>query len=311
MNDADKNQKVIDLLLQKLRNGSQPAHDEELYSSIGSKNLSNDIEAAPSAENFVPNRETIVSESEIGEIQEEKCANNESMSEGEITGSAKDESSSGSDDSNNYSSSDGDSVTSTDESSSDESDHLINGKTFEELLEEEDNDNEDKATAIPKTEHEIDLEIPPFQSETIDPNIELKILGDITEIVGTTVVVSTPSDTEISVLVEDSPVFNKSHQTVGKVFEVFGKVSNPKYTMKYRSVDEMDPDSILVGNTVYFAPQLSTYVFTNKLKAQKFTDASNAFDEELDEKDQEFSDDEKEAAFKKKNKKRKVNTKEK
>lgn len=60
--------------------------------------------------------------------------------------------------------------------------------------------------------------------------------------------------------------------------------------------------SELVGMTVYFPAQLGRYVPTAQLKRQKWTDASNKFDEEAGEDEMEWSDDEEEMLAKKRRK---------
>jgi len=60
--------------------------------------------------------------------------------------------------------------------------------------------------------------------------------------------------------------------------------------------------SQLVGLTVYFPTQMGKFVPTARLKREKWTDASNKFDEEAGEDEMEWSDDEQEMLAKKRRK---------
>lgn len=53
-----------------------------------------------------------------------------------------------------------------------------------------------------------------------------------------------------------------------------------------------------VARKIYHVPARSTYVFLNRIKHLKGSDASNVHDEEPDDDELEFSDDEAEAAHK-------------
>jgi hypothetical protein len=60
------------------------------------------------------------------------------------------------------------------------------------------------------------------------------------------------------------------------------------------------PLPILIDQKVYYVPNHSTFLFTSALRlASKGSDASNVHDEEVDDREREFSDDEEERAWKK------------
>lgn len=67
-------------------------------------------------------------------------------------------------------------------------------------------------------------------------------------------------------------------------------MSKPFYSILYNSSDEIDKERAIVGATVYYVPSYSRtqVVPTDQLKLQKGTDASNAFDEEINESVSDF-----------------------
>lgn len=70
----------------------------------------------------------------------------------------------------------------------------------------------------------------------------------------------------------------------------------------HRSLPPTFPKAGLVGLTVYYPVQLSNRVPVAQLKRQRWTDASNKFDEECGEEEMDWSDDEAEAAAKRRKK---------
>lgn len=53
-----------------------------------------------------------------------------------------------------------------------------------------------------------------------------------------------------------------------------------------------------IGKQVYYAPHLSSFVFTRDLRKMKGSDASNLWDEEVGAAEMEWSDDEAEKEYK-------------
>jgi H/ACA ribonucleoprotein complex non-core subunit NAF1 len=75
-------------------------------------------------------------------------------------------------------------------------------------------------------------------------------------------------------------------------------VAQPMYSVRFPAASSIDVDIVKIGRPVYFVPARSSYVFAEALQRYKGSDASNAFDEEPGDDEVEFSDDEKEAEFK-------------
>jgi len=90
----------------------------------------------------------------------------------------------------------------------------------------------------------------------------------------------------------------ESRKPLGLVDEIFGPVKNPYYVVRYNSENDV-PAGIQGGTTlVSCVPEFAEHVLNNKDLYRKGYDASGAYDEELSD-EVEFSDDEKEAEYRK------------
>ncbi|ORY53675.1 hypothetical protein BCR33DRAFT_6064 [Rhizoclosmatium globosum] len=94
----------------------------------------------------------------------------------------------------------------------------------------------------------------------------------------------------------DSILCSADRKVIGKVFETFGPVVQPMYSVRY---DPAVSDLVMsVGDQVYFVKEMAKYVFAAQLRLLKGSDASNRDDEEIAVDEMEFSDDEQEAEYK-------------
>ncbi|KAJ3359309.1 hypothetical protein HDU91_004963 [Kappamyces sp. JEL0680] len=89
---------------------------------------------------------------------------------------------------------------------------------------------------------------------------------------------------------------------LGRVWDVFGPVQKPFYSVRVGNSEEAALFSRLIDAEVYYVKDLVSMVLTQPLKMIKGSDASNVWDEEVGEEDQDFSDDEKEMQAKRKRK---------
>ncbi|KAF9135885.1 hypothetical protein BGW39_010700 [Mortierella sp. 14UC] len=185
-------------------------------------------------------------------------------------------------------------------------------------IEAMDDDEEASPNTILHTTNEI-LDLPRVEKPNIElgPDVVLSAFGSVMSIVDNVVVIQAHSSGEVSVL--DSGTVTavmtpaESDQAavreiLGEIFETFGPVARPLYSIRFNTAAEI-PTQCKIGSTVYSIPTHSSVVMTAPLKAMKGSDASNKFDEEVDEIELEFSDDEKEMEHKRmlksaKNKKR-------
>ncbi|KAG8363087.1 hypothetical protein BUALT_BualtUnG0005600 [Buddleja alternifolia] len=89
----------------------------------------------------------------------------------------------------------------------------------------------------------------------------------------------------------------ESRLPLGIVDEIFGPVKNPYYIVRYNSESEVPP-GIQQGSTlISFVQEFANHILNDKSLYQKGYDASGENDEEISD-DLEFSDDEKEAEYK-------------
>lgn len=60
---------------------------------------------------------------------------------------------------------------------------------------------------------------------------------------------------------------NKGKETLGKIFDVFGPVNNPCYSVRFNSRDEITAKNIVVGTEVFCAPSTehTNYVLVSDL----------------------------------------------
>ncbi|KAK9477138.1 Gar1/Naf1 RNA binding region-domain-containing protein [Lipomyces japonicus] len=184
-----------------------------------------------------------------------------------------------------------DSSDSSSDSSSDEDD------TNEKVEFDEDEDGPIDSGPV-RTKNEIlDEPVKPIDVE-IPTNEHIEKVGIIEKIVGQTAIIKAFVSGEYQVLDQDSILVWSDRQPFGRVFETLGPVQQPIYSVKFFSETEANQYSTRTGETVYYVPRFSKFVFTQQIKAIKGSDASNWNDEEVDEAEQEFSDDEAEAEFK-------------
>lgn len=88
-----------------------------------------------------------------------------------------------------------------------------------------------------------------------------------------------------------------AHTTHTQIFETFGSVQQPFYSIRFPASAPPDPAVFNLGRPTFYAPNLASFVFTRDLRAMKGSDASNIWDEEVAAHEMEFSDDEEEAEY--------------
>ncbi|KAL6053066.1 H/ACA ribonucleoprotein complex non-core subunit naf1 [Balamuthia mandrillaris] len=174
-------------------------------------------------------------------------------------------------------------------------------------LEEEDV-MEGGETEIPRTKNEI-TSLPPVERvPPVPAHAQIKPLGLISSLVeGFAVVEAAKGSPALDI---DSVLCLENREPLGRVFEVFGQVESPYYSVRYdgRGASggengEGERVSVERGTRVYYVEEQSSYVIPAAIYT-KGTDASGEHDEELPEDEIEFSDDEKEAAAKQARKRR-------
>ncbi|XP_030483021.2 uncharacterized protein LOC115699652 isoform X2 [Cannabis sativa] len=160
--------------------------------------------------------------------------------------------------------------------------------------EEEDGDGALKGPIKSKNELEVLPSVPPVNA-TLEPHHQMLPVGVVLSIIGTQVIVE--GIEKHSPLNDGSILWiTESRSPLGMVDEIFGPVKNPYYVVRYNSESEV-PAGVQAGSLISFVPEFVSHVLNNKDVYKKGYDASGANDEEVYD-EAEFSDDEKEAEFK-------------
>uniref|UniRef100_A0A8C1K9Z3 H/ACA ribonucleoprotein complex non-core subunit NAF1 n=1 Tax=Cyprinus carpio TaxID=7962 RepID=A0A8C1K9Z3_CYPCA len=179
----------------------------------------------------------------------------------------------------------------------------------------EDDDDEgvamgnEKRPAPLKTQDELlidDLPVVENLFISLPEDTEMEPIGTISSIVEQLVIVESYKNTPP--LHEDSVLFTKNRNSVGKIFEVFGPVCQPYYVFRFNSHDDIDQKELKIQDVVYFAPKIkdfTDYIFTERLQRTKGSDASWKNDQEPPPEALDFSDDEEERLAKQKLKEQK------
>ncbi|XP_027739715.1 H/ACA ribonucleoprotein complex non-core subunit NAF1 [Empidonax traillii] len=155
-----------------------------------------------------------------------------------------------------------------------------------------------------KTKDELPIEeLPPVEDLSIilPDNIELKLFGTVSSIIEQLVIIE--SLRGLPPVNEESIIFKEDRQPAGKIFEIFGPVLHPFYVLRFNNSEHIKEKGINVQDSMYFAPSVedfTQYVFTEKLKMEKGSDASWKHDQEPPPEVLDFSDDEKEREAKQK-----------
>jgi H/ACA ribonucleoprotein complex non-core subunit NAF1 len=200
--------------------------------------------------------------------------------------------------------SDSSSASSSGDSSSDEDGEsdgelLSPEEAIKRMMAEDPDDAEPAAGAKVKTQNETD-EV--FEKPDIKMQDDTKIteLGKVESVVENMVVVKGNTSGNYKVLESGSALCLTNRTVIGQVSEAIGRVQDPRYSVGFTDPTEIETLGITKGTPIYYVNDHSTFVFTEPLRTEKHTDASGQYDEEA--RNQEFSDDEQEAAHKREQK---------
>jgi rRNA processing protein Gar1 len=162
-----------------------------------------------------------------------------------------------------------------DESSEDEKQENKNKKKFD--------DEEDMfPDGIVKTANEIVDVVVAKPEYEITPQTTVIMAGTVFQIIESVVVIHCRPNSEFSTLDQGSLLVYEDRQVMGEVFETFGPVARPYYSVRFSDSKDI---KCKVGDAVFYVPEYekTKIVETEKLKQKKYTDASNAYDEEASE----------------------------
>ncbi|KAB5577996.1 Gar1/Naf1 RNA binding region-domain-containing protein [Coniochaeta sp. 2T2.1] len=209
------------------------------------------------------------------------------------------------DDSPYESSDDSSSDSSSDDSDDEEGYELLGIEETARLLMSQSGDDHDDgknrnsaAGGQMRTKNEKPEEPLPKPDVTITEDMKILPLGLIKFIVEKTVVIESQSPGEVQALDTASVLCRGDRTMIGVLQDTIGAVRSPMYTCLFNTEDEIKELGLSVGTEIFYSEQHAKYVFTQVLKQEKGTDASNIHDEEVPDAEMEFSDDEKEAEYK-------------
>ncbi|GAA5847426.1 hypothetical protein JCM5353_006435 [Sporobolomyces roseus] len=151
----------------------------------------------------------------------------------------------------------------------------------------------------PKTEHELEPEVQLPEVMKIEEGAEIAKFGKVESVIETVVVVKADTAGDWRVLDEGTVVCWEDRTVIGTIFETFGSVQQPFYSLRFPPNSAPDPTVFTLQKPVFYAPSHAQFVFTRDLRSLKGSDASNVWDEEVAAAEIEFSDDEEEAEYKK------------
>ncbi|KAI1274284.1 Gar1/Naf1 RNA binding region-domain-containing protein [Xylaria sp. FL0933] len=230
------------------------------------------------------------------------------LEEGGVDGDAQGEHPEWEVDSSPYeSSSDSSSSDDSDDDSDDEKDYTILGpEETARILMEMDGGSDDEGDGKGKsggpgtvrTKNELPEAIIPRPEVEIKPEMEIVELGTIEHFVGNTAVIKANTTGEYQVLDTGSVLCLEDRTVIAALADVIAAVREPRYTACFASEEEIKSFGLETGTKIFYPPALASLGLTQVLKANKGTDASNWHDEEVAEDEIEFSDDEKEAEYK-------------
>lgn len=207
----------------------------------------------------------------------------------------------------------------SDDSSSDSSDNS-SGESDSDLDDSDDengNDNdgnegcvdeeEDTTDGPIKSINEVTNEKVPTLPEnyTVPENAPIEEIGEITGLVDRSIIIKAKTSGEFRILKEGSVLCLEDKTLIGLLYEIFGRIQLPIYTVKFNLDEEIEKFKGTKGKSVYYVVPDSQFLYTDTIKHIKGSDASNCHDEELPAEEQEFSDDEQELAAKQAKKRKK------
>lgn len=173
-------------------------------------------------------------------------------------------------------------------------------------LEEDEHTNKiiTKKPSYVKTKGELTIDdLPPIENLSIQLQVEeLTQIGRVVSIMDKLIVIQ--SFKGLPALDLESYLFFKDGSSLGSIFDVFGPVIEPRYSIRFNNNEEITEKNIHVDMPVYFAANhqkpITSYVFVAQLLRFKGSDASWKHNNEPPEDVKEYSDDEEERRDKQK-----------
>ncbi|KAI7872395.1 Gar1/Naf1 RNA binding region-domain-containing protein [Spinellus fusiger] len=183
-----------------------------------------------------------------------------------------------------YESSDLEMASDDDSDSSDSDSSDSDEDDTKELIDLEEDDEGGPKDDILKTANEITdiiIEKPIFE---MTPTTEVVSVGSIFSIIDNVIVVQSHPNPILALDMGTLFIYS-DRDIMGEVFETFGPIARPFYSVRYTTADDMDKEKTILGDRVFYVPSYvrSKPIEVEVLKRMKGTDASNLYDEEAGE----------------------------
>ncbi|XP_014252663.1 H/ACA ribonucleoprotein complex non-core subunit NAF1 [Cimex lectularius] len=143
--------------------------------------------------------------------------------------------------------------------------------------------------------------LPPIENLQISvKEEECMPIGKVFSIVDRLLVIESFADTPALML--DTILFNRDGQPLGQIYDVFGHIKKPFYSVRFNKNEDIVNAGLEVEKVIYCAPKTehTKYIFTSQLLKEKGSDASWINNEEPPPQCLDYSDDEQERKAKQK-----------
>jgi H/ACA ribonucleoprotein complex non-core subunit NAF1 len=203
--------------------------------------------------------------------------------------------------------------TSSDDDSEDDSDYgsvILDPAEAARMLMRASPDEDGGSSAAPRTANE-QMEKPQEIPDILNiAQLKITELGHVSHIITqiNCIVIRATIHSNHNVLQPGSALCLENRTLIRPIADTIAQVQEPYYISYFSSPAEISDFGIEEGSKIYYVDHEAhrAFVFYEDLRREKGTDASNINDEEVDEKEIEFSDDEAEAAYKKMKKEEKL-----
>jgi H/ACA ribonucleoprotein complex non-core subunit NAF1 len=148
----------------------------------------------------------------------------------------------------------------------------------------DEDERDEERSGRPTTVGELKLgDLPPIEDLKITVPVDSLVkIGKVVSIVDVLVVIE--SIRSMPPLDLDTVLFKPDGSALGQVFDTFGTVTEPHYTVRFASLQQICDKGIGLNMEIFFSPQIdrgiTKFAFVDQLKKIKGTDASGEHDNE-------------------------------
>ncbi|TIA89644.1 hypothetical protein E3P99_01980 [Wallemia hederae] len=143
--------------------------------------------------------------------------------------------------------------------------------------------------------------IRPLPFAKFPEDVKLILIGHLHSLIDQTLVIQSTVSGKDKTLDQGTLLCLEDGTLLGEIFETFGAVDSPLHSVLVEA-STIDKSLVKDKKQVFYAPQHATIIDTRSLAHVKGSDASNLYDEEIPEWQQEHSDDEAEQSAKREKK---------